>query len=67
VYEKIENWRLYNIDTTGLDSCRQLLLRKLLGSVNGNNTLGKILAKMDRPVKDSNNLEKFIWQFDIQS
>jgi len=64
-YEKINNWRLNNIDTSGLDSCRQLILNKLLNNVSGN-LLGKILTKIDRANNDPNNIEKFNVKYHIK-
>jgi hypothetical protein len=64
---KAETFKTENIDTTGLDSCRIKILKKLLGGVNGNNVLGKILGKMERSIYATNNLEKFKWKFHIQN
>lgn len=55
-YVKIENWRLNNIDTIGLDSCVRKILEKILGS---DNLIGKILAKMERSNEFPLNIEKF--------
>ncbi len=56
--QKINNFRLNNIDKSGLDSCRKLILEKLL-TINGINPFGKILAKIDRGVNEPLNIEKF--------
>jgi hypothetical protein len=55
-YAKIQNWNLNNIDTTGLDSCIKKVLDKIL---NSNNSIGKLLTKMERSIFKSPNLEKF--------
>ena len=55
-YAKIQNWRLNNIDTTGLDSC----VRKILDKLTGNqNLIGRILAKMERSNEYPLNIEQF--------
>ncbi len=64
-YAKIENWRLNNIDTAGLDSCRKLILNKLISGLN-NNILGKFLAKIDRSIQDPNNIEKFKVKYEMK-
>jgi hypothetical protein len=56
--QKVDNFRLNNIDKSGLDSCRKLLLNKLL-TINGTNPLGRILTKIDRGVNEPLNIEKF--------
>jgi hypothetical protein len=56
--QKINNFTANNIDMTGLDSCRQLILKKLLNT-NGINMLGRILTKVDRGVNEPQNVEKF--------
>jgi hypothetical protein len=61
---KIENWRMYNIDTTNLDSCRKLMFKQIMTS-NPSNVIGRILAKMDRSILDTNNIEKFQVQYKI--
>ena len=55
-YAKIENWRLNNIDTVGLDSCVRKILERIL---NGNNLIGKLLAKMERSNDFPLNIEQF--------
>ncbi len=43
--DAINDWKLNNIDTTGLDSCLRKILDKLLDT---SNLIGKMLVKMDR-------------------
>ncbi len=64
-YGKIQFWRQNNIDTIGLDSCRRLILNKLLSVLN-NNLMGKILSKIDRSIKEPNNLEKFKVKYEMK-
>jgi hypothetical protein len=56
--QKVNNFRLNNIDMSGLDSCRKLILQKLL-TINGTNPLGRILTKIDRGINEPLNIEKF--------
>jgi hypothetical protein len=56
--QKINNFTLNNIDMDDLDSCRQLVLKKLLNT-NGVNLMGRILAKIDRGCNEPQNIEKF--------
>ncbi len=60
--QKINYWATNNIDTTKLDSCRKLILRKLLNS-NGINIIGRLLTKLDRAIGDSSYLDNFRIRF----
>jgi hypothetical protein len=53
----IQDWKLNNIDTTGLDPCVRGILDKLLSSDN-NNMIGKLLAKMDGAIFKPNKIQK---------
>lgn len=63
-YGKIMNWSLNNINVTHLDSCRTVLLRKLIDSL-GSNPLGRMLAKLDRAIFENMNIEKFQVRYNI--
>lgn len=64
-YGKIEYWRQNNIDTSKLDSCRRIILNKLMNNLSGN-LLGKILNNMARSIYESSNLEKFKVKYQIK-
>lgn len=52
----INLWKVLNIDTTQLDSCRRLILRKML---NTTHAMGRLLTKLDKALGDSNYINKF--------
>ncbi len=55
---KVSNWLRDNIDTVKLDSCRRIILNRLLNT-NGQNLLGKLLTKSDKATDQETYLEDF--------
>lgn len=61
---RINNWRINNIDTIGLDSCVRKILDKLIG---GDNLIGRILAKIDNARPHRTDIEKYRITFLVDS
>jgi hypothetical protein len=59
---KIDYWKINNLDTTGLDSCRKLLLKKLI-SVLPSKPLGALLVKLDEAIGLPTTIDKFNLHF----
>jgi hypothetical protein len=59
---KVDFWKSNNLDTTGLDSCRKLVLIKLIETV-GSSPLGNFLSKLDRAIGEDNTIDKFKLHF----
>lgn len=53
---RISNWKNNNIDTIGLDSCARKIIDKL---IDGDNLIGRILAKMDNARPHRTDIEKY--------
>ncbi len=56
--QKINTWRNNNLDTAGLDSCRMLILNKLINTLSGS-SLGVFLSKLDNAVGAPSTVDKF--------
>ncbi|MBL7741345.1 MAG: hypothetical protein JNK14_19125, partial [Chitinophagaceae bacterium] len=55
---KIKHWLRNNIDTSGLDSCRRLILRKLIGKI-GDSPIGLLLTNLDEAIGGPSTIDKF--------
>jgi hypothetical protein len=60
----VDNWKVLNIDTTELDSCRKIMLNKMLATTH---QMGRFLAKLDRALGDSVKLNKFTIKYKIDN
>ncbi len=56
--QKINWWKTFNIDTSGLDSCRKLLFARIL-TANNLNSIGRIFTKLERSIDEPANIERF--------
>jgi len=63
---KINYWQNNNLDTTGLDSCRRAILRKVMTALRLGNPVGILLTKLSNAVGLPNLLDKFKIDFRVK-
>jgi hypothetical protein len=54
--QAINEWKLLKVDKSGLDSCRKIIIDKLL---SGNNDLARLLVKLDKALNLENSIKDF--------
>jgi hypothetical protein len=55
-------WKTNNIDTTGLDSCRKIMIAKMLST---SHAMGRLLNKLDLALKEPTSLGYFNIRYEI--
>ncbi len=58
----IDNWKALKIKTSGLDSCRKIMLAKMLSNTHA---MGRLLTKLDKALNDSTKLGSFNIEYRI--